>query len=339
MGGATAGRFVCFGEMLLRLAAPDKGALLHEPRLHAHFGGAEANVAAALARLGRASAMVSRVPDDAVGEAALDALRRHGVDVAGVTRARGRLGLYYLSPGAGLRAAAIIYDRARSVFAEQRMGGLDWPRLLDGAGWLHLSGITPALGPDMAALALEAARAARAAGVRVSFDGNHRASLWGAWASDPQATLRGLVGEADLLFGNHRDISLLLGAPFDGAGAERRREAALAAFDAFPRLRWIASTARHTIDADGNRFAARLDGRDEAWRTEEVEVRGIVDRIGTGDAFAAGVLHGLDLGDPRLAIDTGFALGVLKHYVAGDMSLATPGEVAAFLAGERDVRR
>ena len=339
MSGTAEGRFVCFGEMLLRLAAPSRGALLHEPRLDAHFGGAEANVAAGLARLGRRSAMVSCVPDDAIGDAALESLRRCGVDVTEVQRARGRLGLYYLAPGAGLRAAAIIYDRAHSVFAGASAGRFDWDRLLAGAGWLHMSGITPALGPAMATLALEAARAARAMGVRLSFDGNYRGQLWSAWASEPRKILCQLVGEADLLFGNHRDLSLLLGESFDGAGPARRREAALAAFDAFPNLRWIASTARHVVDAERNGFAARLDGRDEAWQTEEVQVGGIIDRIGTGDAFAAGVLHGLDLGDPRLAVDTGFALGVLKHYTAGDMSLATLGEVAAFLAGERDVRR
>jgi 2-dehydro-3-deoxygluconokinase len=334
-----AGRFICFGEMLLRLSAPDKAALLNQPRLDAHFGGAEANVAVALARLGRDSAMVTCVPDDAIGDAATEALRRHGVGTSAVQRRPGRLGLYYLAPGAGLRAASILYDRAHSVFATSDRRSFDWPILLAGGGWLHLSGITPALGPDMAALALDAVQAARAQGLRISFDGNHRASLWAAWDSRPRETLAALVSEADLLFGNHRDISLLLGDDFDGAGSARRREAALAAFDHFPRLRWIASTARNVRDADHNSFAARVDGRDAAWETPEAQVGGIIDRIGTGDAFAAGVLDGLDRDDPQLAADTGWALGVLKHYTAGDMSLATPGEVAAFLAGERDVRR
>jgi 2-dehydro-3-deoxygluconokinase len=334
-----AGRFICFGEMLLRLSAPDKGALFDQPRLDAHFGGAEANVAAALARLGRSSAVVTCLPDGPIGDGAVAVLRRHGVATDGVRRVPGRLGLYYLAPGAGLRAASIVYDRAHSVFATVEPGSFDWPNLLQGAGWLHLSGITPALGPGTAALALEAVAAARAQGLRISFDGNYRATLWSAWASRPRETLAELVGEADLLFGNHRDIGLLLGEAYDGTGPERRREAALAAFEHFPRLRWIASTARHVRDAEHNGFSARVDGRDAAWETPEVQVGGIIDRIGTGDAFAAGVLHGLDRGDPRLAVDTGWAMGVLKHYTAGDMSLATPGEITAFLNGERDVRR
>jgi len=333
-------RIVAFGELLLRLTAPGRELLMQSGRLDVHLGGAEANVAVGLASLGHDAAMISRVPDNALGEAAIGHLRRYGVDTRAVGRAPGRMGLYFLSPGAGLRASAIVYDREGSAFALARPGDFDWDALLDGAGLLHLSGITPALGPDSAAAALAAADAARAKGIKVSFDGNYRAQLWQRWDSNPRPILTELVARADILFGNHRDVALLLDRPFSGDGEDRRREAAEAAFDVFPNLGLIASTARHIDDADRHRIAARIDARDRAVQTEEVVVAGIVDRIGAGDAFAAGVLHGILGGrDVDWTVRAGLALTCLKHSLPGDASLFGEADIEAFLAGELDVRR
>ncbi|HYJ53227.1 MAG TPA: PfkB family carbohydrate kinase, partial [Allosphingosinicella sp.] len=164
--------------------------------------------------------------------------------------------------------------------------------------------------------------------------------LWERWDSDPQATLTALVEKADILFGNHRDISLLLDRDFSGEGETRRREAAQAMFDRFPGLDLIASTARHVTDADTHRIAARVDGRDGAAQTDEVVVAGIVDRIGAGDAFAAGILHGIRTGlDLDATVKSGLALTCLKHSLAGDASLFGQRDIEAFLAGELDVRR
>jgi 2-dehydro-3-deoxygluconokinase len=335
-----AGKIICFGELLLRLTAPGRELLLQSGRFDVHVAGAEANVAVGLARLGHGTAMVSRVPANALGDAAGGALRRYGVDTAGVTTGEGRMGLYFLSPGAGLRPSDILYDRGGSAFALAGPEDFDWDALLDGAALLHLSGITPALGPPSAAAAIAAARAAKAKGVAISFDGNYRAQLWRRWDSDPATILNELVGLADTLFGNHRDISLLLGREFSGEGPERRREAAEAAFSAFPGLRLIASTARHVTDADTHRIAARLDGREGSAQTGEVAVAGIVDRIGAGDAFAAGILHGMLSGhDLNRTVHAGLALTCLKHSLPGDASLFTERDIAAFLAGELDVRR
>lgn len=335
-----ASRIVCFGELLLRLTAPGRELLLQSGRFDVHVGGAEANVAVGLARLGHATAMVSRVPANALGDAAVTYLRGHGVDCSAVTSAPGRMGLYFLTAGAGLRASEIVYDRAHSAFAEALADAVDWPTLLKGAHRLHLSGITPALGPASAAAAIAAAEAATALGVPVSFDGNYRARLWESWDSDPKAVLTRLVGMADLMFGNHRDISLLLGREFHGDGPDRRREAAEAAFDAFPKLKLIASTARYTEDADRHRISARIDARDAAHQTEELLIPSIVDRIGAGDAFAAGVLHGLESGrDLDWSVRSGLALTALKHSLPGDASLFGPADIEAFLAGELDVRR
>jgi 2-dehydro-3-deoxygluconokinase len=331
---------VCFGELLLRLTAPGRELLLQNGRLDVHVGGAEANVAVGLACLGHETAMLSRIPANALGEAAAGYLRRYGVDVGGVARGDGRMGLYFLSAGAGLRPSAIVYDREGSSFALASKDDFDWDRLLDGADWLHLSGITPALGPRSAEAALAAANAARSRGVKVSFDGNYRSQLWQRWDSDPKAILNELVAKAEILFGNHRDISLLLGREFGADGEERRREAAIAAFEAFPDLQFIASTARHVDDADRHRISARLDTRESASQTEEVVVAGVVDRIGTGDAFAAGVLHGLLIGQDReRSARFGLALACLKHSLPGDASLFSQADIDAYLTGELDVRR
>lgn len=334
------GRVVCFGELLLRLTAPGRELLLQTGRLDVHVGGAEANVAVGLARLGHDVAMVSCVPDNALGDAARGHLRRYGVNDDAVAVAPGRMGLYFLSPGAGLRASAIVYDREGSAFALAGAADFDWSALLDGAALLHLSGITPALGPRSAEAALAAAEAARARGVPVSFDGNYRAQLWNRWESDPKAVLTRLVGQADILFGNHRDISLLLGTEFGGDGETRRREAAEAAFAAFPNLRLIASTARHVDDADRHRLSARVDAPGVSYQTEEVLVAGIVDRIGAGDAFAAGILHAWHSGGEVEAMaQSGLALAALKHSLPGDASLFGQADIDAFLAGGFDVRR
>jgi 2-dehydro-3-deoxygluconokinase len=334
------GQVACFGELLLRLTAPGRELLLQNGRLDVHVGGAEANVAVGLARLGHETAMISRVPDNALGDAAAGHLRRYGVDAGGVSTGPGRMGLYFLSPGAGLRPSDIVYDREGSAFALAGPSDFDWSALLDGVDLLHLSGITPALGQGSAVAAVAAAEAARARRILVSFDCNYRSRLWSRWDSDPRTVLGRLVANAGILFGNHRDIALLLGRDFDGEGEERRREAADAAFDAFPSLQLICSTARHVVDADTHRVSARIDGRDGAAQTEEIVVAGIVDRIGAGDAFAAGVIHGLRSGlDLDAMARAGLALACLKHSLAGDASLFGRRDIDAFLAGEMDVRR
>ncbi|ALJ15813.1 sugar kinase [Sphingopyxis macrogoltabida] len=333
-------RLVFFGELLIRLTAPGNELLMQSPALALHVGGAEANVAIGLAHLGHDCAMVSTVPANALGRGAVAAVRGAGVDCGAVATGAGRMGLYFLSVGAGLRASEIVYDRAGSSFAARGAEDYDWDALLAGAGLLHLSGITPALGPRSAEAALAAARAAKRLGVPVSFDGNYRAMLWQAWDSDPRAILGELIGLADIFFGNHRDLSLVLGKDFGGEGEDRRREAAEAGFAAFPDLRIIASTARHVLTADHHRVAARVDRRDSTHQTGEVDVTGIVDRIGAGDAFAAGVLHAWRAGgDARAMAETGLALTCLKHSLPGDASRFGAADIAAFHAGGLDVRR
>ena len=330
----------CFGELLLRLTAPGRELLLQRPHLDVHVGGAEANVAVGLASLGHATKVISTVPANALGDAAIGYLRRHGVDASAVSTSPGRMGLYFLAQGAGLRASEIVYDRENSSFANARADDFEWDRLLEDVDLLHLSGITPALGPQSAEAAIAAAEAAGRLGVPISFDGNYRVQLWERWDSRPRDILTKLVAKAEILFGNHRDVGLLLGESFSGDGADRRRHAAEAAFQAFPNLKMIASTARHIDDADRHRISARIDTPDGAAQTEEVVVAGIIDRIGAGDAFATGVLHGLRSGrDLDWTVRSGLAVTALKHSLPGDASLFGPRDIDAFMSGELDVRR
>lgn len=330
----------CFGEILLRLCPSGPQLLVQAASLDVVVGGAEANVASALASLGHDVRFAGLLADNPLGDKALAALRASGIDTRFVARAAGRMGLYFLEAGSGPRPAAITYDRAGSAFALADHAQVDFVGALAGARLLHCGGITPALGPRGVALAKAAQTAAQAAGVPICFDGNYRAQLWDAWDSDPRAILSELVSEATILIGNHRDISLLLGRAFSGEGEHRRREAAEAAFAAFPKLELIASTARHLVTSDHHRIAARVDNRARGYQTEEIDVTGIVDRIGTGDAFAAGVIDGwLAGGELAVMAQRGLALAALKHTIPGDMCLVDRRMLESFSASAGDVRR
>ena len=336
---ATSAPVVCFGEMLLRLSPAGHVPLARTRQLGVEVAGAEANVAVALSSLGRPTRMLSAIPDNPLGQMARMQLSASGVDTSRLVTADGRLGLYFYEAPAGPIAGRVTYDRAGSLFARSVPDAFDFKGALDGAAMLHMSGITPALGPNGVALALAALAAAKSAGVPICFDGNYRANLWAEWDSSPREILHDLVAEATILIGNHRDISLLLGKSFPGDGAVRRREAAQAAFEAFPKLEVIASTARHIETTQVHRLAARVDHRSDHWQTDDVRIENIVDRIGSGDAFAAGVLLAyLEGAAAKDIATTGLALAVMKHGMPGDMIAVGRKELEGFIPGG-DVRR
>ena len=331
-------RIVCFGELLLRMSAPAGQVPLQSPRLDTCIGGAEANVAVSLARFGHRVSLASSLPDNALGMAVRDGVRAHGVDTLDIRFAPGRLGLYFLTPGAVLRPAEIIYDRAGSVFAQTDPAAYSWPAMLAGATWLHVSGVTPATGERGAQATLDAMRTARSLGMRVSFDGNYRASLWAQQGSDGADVLHELMRHADLAFADQRDFALLLRRP-DLAQASRA-DAMAEAFVAFPQLSMVAATIRTQLANDHHRLGATLHTRDAQLQAREYALQGIVDRIGTGDAFAAGVLHGLLCGwSDEQALDFGLAAAVVKHSIAGDFNRASEAQIEAARAGNLDVRR
>lgn len=337
-------RILCFGELLLRLGAPGRELLLQSHRLQVHIGGAEANVAVSLARFGHDSALAGTVADNALGAAALGELRRHGVDVSRMRQVAGRMGLYFFAAGAGVRPSDVVYDRAGSAFALAPAAGYDWPSLLAGIDCLHVSGVTAAVGPHSAEAATEAVRAARAAGALVSFDGNFRPKLWATWNNRPAPLLHALLAEADIAFIDHRDVDLVLGAecaPAD-TSVERTRAAAERAFAAFPHLQRIACTQREVHSVDAHTLGALLVHRTgQVHHIAPQPVDGIVDRIGGGDAFTAGVLHGVLSGmDDGRALAFGLAAARLKHSVPGDFNLVGVDDVAALVdSGRLDVRR
>lgn len=334
----TDGAIVCFGELLIRLSASGAEFMLQTPRLSVAIGGAEANVAVSLARLGHDARMTSLVAENALGRAALEELRRYGVDVRAVQAAPGRMGLYFLTPGAGPRAAEIIYDRAGSAFAAQDFAALDWARTLEGAGWFHVSGVTAALGQAAADGAVRAVKEARRLGLTVSFDCNYRAKLWDAWKGDARPVLAAILAQTDIVFADHRDVGLILSKTF--AGERRGRQAANAAFAAFPNLQRMAHTHRLQHSVNHHELAASIYARDADWRAPAMSLTHIVDRIGAGDAFAAGIIHGLRRGKgDEETLRFALAAGALKHVTPGDFNLAREADVEAVLSQGLDVRR
>ncbi|MEJ1960195.1 MAG: sugar kinase [Gammaproteobacteria bacterium] len=333
---------VCFGELLLRLNAPDRELLLQSGELRVHVGGAEANVAVSLACFGHTTSVVSVVPDNALGAACIGELRRHGVGTAAIRKQPGRLGIYFMASGAGHRPSEIVYDRADSAFARAADQATDWNEALAGAQWLHISGITPALGSRAAEATLRAARAARKRGVSVSFDCNYRAKLWEAWNGDPAKILSEIVEQADLVFADDRALALILGRASGSAPqpsppadpSERFRDAATQAFTAFPQLQRIATTVRTEHNVDRHDLSALLTTRQSFRSTQPSTLEAIVDRIGTGDAFAAGLLHGLlTRMDEQNSLDFALAAACLKHSIPGDFNLVTAEQVAERVAG------
>jgi len=333
-----------FGEIMLRLSPPAKELLFQSPRLEAVFGGGEANVAVSLAILGHRSRWISVVPANPVGEAALRELRRHGVDVGAVVRGGRRLGIYFAETGANERPSQVIYDREGSGIAEAKPGDIDWPRALDGMDRLHVTGITPALSASAAALTLEAVKAARAKKMTVSLDLNYRAKLWKYGRPAPEV-MRELAAEADLIVGNEEDCQKALGI---GAAADvtagkldvKAYEALTAeVLAAFPNAARVAVTLRESLSSDWNRWSAVMRTAKQFMAGPTYEIRSIVDRIGTGDAFAAGLIHGLaSFERDGEALDFAVAAAALKHSIPGDFNLSTEKDVAALARGDRSGR-
>jgi 2-dehydro-3-deoxygluconokinase len=334
-------KVVCFGEVLLRISTPGKEMLLQSPLFAAHVGGAETNVAVGLSKFGNRAAVVSVLPDNPLGHACEGEIRRHGVDTQGIVFREGRMGLYFLTHGAGHRPAEVLYDRAGSAFAVAPANLIDWKAALSDAAWLHVSGITPAVSSEGAQAALRAVKAARDAGVKISYDCNFRARLWGERTQQAPALLRELCGYATLIFGDDRDIAFMLDFKAPGATTERRRLAAQKAFETFSSLDWIAYTERTQLTVDVQQLAGTLHDRDSTYTTKPYPLHGIVDRIGAGDAYAAGILHGQLQGlPPQQAVEFATASAVLKHSIPGDFNLIGVPDVEHLLSEvQTDVRR
>ena len=290
-------RTVCFGEILLRLSPPGFERLLQSPQLHARFGGGEANVAVSLAQFGHESHYVTRLPKNPIGDAAIKALRAEGVAVDHVQRGGERLGIYFAETGASQRASTVVYDRAHSSTSEMAPGSVSWSCVMTGAAWFHCTGITPALGSSTAACTREAIEAAKQAGARVSIDLNYRSKLWSP--AEAQRVMRPLVALADVVIANEEDLQSVLGIPVEHAdiaggvldvGGYRQASARVASEFG---VALVAVTLRESLSASDNGWSAVLyDAATAAFLQSQRYTVRVVDRIGGGDSFAAGPIHG-----------------------------------------------
>lgn len=334
-------RVVAFGEVMLRLAAPGRERLGQGRRFDLSVGGGEANVVVSLVRLGIRGDLVTRLPSNSLGDLVVRELRGHGVGTAFIQRGGDRVGLYFLEAGATQRPSKVVYDRAGSGAATIDPVTIDWPEILRGASWFHTTGITPALSEPAARAALDAVTAARTLGIPVSIDLNYRSSLW-RWGGDVRSVMTGLAEQADVIVGNEEDADRVFGIRAEGAHPEAGRlqpEAyegvCVQLHDRFPHVKSIALTLRASHSASHNGWSGCLwhEGRFHVGRTYDIVP--IVDRVGAGDAFAAGLIHGLLTrpAAPAEVLEFAIAAGCLKHSIPGDFNLVSRDEVEALIAG------
>jgi 2-dehydro-3-deoxygluconokinase len=337
-------RVVTLGEVMLRLKAPAMERLFQSPMLEATFGGAEANVAASLAQFGVDVRFVSAVPASNVGDACIGALRAFGIDTSMIKRQGQRLGVYYLDNGANQLPSRVTYDRAASSIATARAADFDWNAVFDGADWFHITGVTPAISASAAELSVVAAREARARQLTVSCDYNFRKNLWKYGRSAPEV-MRELVALATVGIANEEDCQKALGIEIDvdvqssDLSEDKYRLLAERVLALFPNLERQVITLRESHSANHNGWSAVLHNRREFLTSRHYEITHIVDRVGAGDSFAAGLIYGLRaFGDDRRALEFAAAAGCLKHSIPGDLNRVGVAEVEALVAGDASGR-
>ena len=334
-------KYVTFGEIMLRLRSQEHYRLFQTPDLEATFGGGEANVAVSLAIFGEDAVFVSALPDNAVGEAAERELWKYGVDTSYVKKVKGsRLGIYYLETGANQRPSLVVYDRANSAIAEAAPSDFDFAAALEGATWFHTTGITPAISQGAADSALAAMKAAKAAGATVSIDLNYRKKLWNYGKKAPEV-MRELVKYADVIIANEEDIQKCLGIEADSdvtkgeLDTDVYKELAAKVKAQFPNVSVVTITLRESKSADRNGWSAAISGKTGFYLSRHYEITDIIDRVGGGDSFAAGIIYALShFADEQYCINFAVASSCLKHSISGDFNLSRLSEVKALCEGD-----
>src|SRR3954469_5682443 len=335
-------KVVTLGEIMLRLSTPDFKRFVTSDTFDVTYGGGEANVAAALCNYGLNGTFVSKVPANPIGQAAINHLRRFGVDTQFVARGGKRLGIYFLETGASMRASQVIYDRAGASIADVDISEFDLDKIFDGADWFHTTGITPALSDKAAALTEAALKAAKAKGITTSIDLNYRKKLWSK--EKAREVMTKLCQYVDVCIGNEEDADTTLGFKAKDTDVTKG-ELNLEGFkDVFKQMKeqfgfkYIASSLRESHSASDNGWSALVyDGKD-FHHTRQYEVR-IVDRVGSGDSFASGFIYGLVSGMPmKDAAEFGVGASALKHTIPGDLNHATLDEVKGLMKGDASGR-
>jgi len=339
-------RVVTFGEIMLRLSPPEHLRFTQAKSFDALYGGGESNVVVSLAHFGVDTDFVTRLPQNDIGDACLNFIRQFGVGTRHIVRGGNRLGIYFLEHGAVNRGSKVIYDRAGSSLATIQPGMVDWESVFYGATWFHWTGITPAISEGAASACLEAIRAAKDMGVTISTDLNYRAKLW-KWGKKPGEVMEEMVSYCDVAIGNEEDAEKVFGIhPPDTDVTSGKLEAEKYQYvceklaEKFTNLKTIAITLRGSISASHNTWSAVLWHQDQLFFAPKYDITHIVDRVGGGDSFMAGLIYGLLTFEPdkQTAINFAVAASALKHTIFGDFNLVSAAEVEKLMGGDASGR-
>lgn len=337
-------QFLSFGEIMLRLKTPGNERFFQSPTFEATFGGGEANVAVALANFGLDAGFITALPQNDLGDAAIRELRGFGVDTSSIARTGKRLGIYFLETGANQRPSKVVYDREGSAIAEAKPGDFDWERILKGAKWLHITGITPALSQSAADLSFECVTAAKAQGLTVSCDFNYRGKLW-KYGKSAIEVMSELVKSVDVGIANEEDCQKSLGVTVDvdvsSGKLDHAKYEALSAkmMETYPNLSVMAITLRESMSADRNGWSACLRDANGFHLSRRFEITDIVDRVGGGDSFASALIFGLNTCEDRQeALEFAVAASCLKHSISGDFNRVSVAEVRNLMGGDASGR-
>ncbi len=333
-------KFLTFGEIMLRLKSPGVERFFQSPMLEATFGGGEANVAVSLANYGCDCAFLTVLPDNVIADECVKQLRGFGVDTSRIQHGAGRMGIYFLETGANQRPSKVVYDRADSAIANAKPGDIDWNKAFEGVDWFHITGITPAISESAMELSLESVKAAKERGITVSCDLNFRKNLW-KYGKSASEVMKELTRYVDVAIANEEDFQKSLGihADIDVEGGvlsrEKYKHLSENAFKDFPNLKIVAITLRESHSADTNGWAACMNDGTNFYESRRYSIDDIVDRVGGGDSFAAGIIYGLNhYEDKQQALEFAVAASCLKHSIMGDFNRVTAKEVQTLMGGD-----
>lgn len=327
-------KVVTFGEIMLRLAPEDYMRLVQANKLEVAFGGSEANVAVSLENFGIPSLFVTKVPPNAMGQAAINSMRRYGVDTSHIVKGGERLGIYFLEKGASQRGSTVVYDRAHTAISDAVETDFDWEQIFEGADWFHFSGITPALSTNLVAICKKACKVAKVKGISISCDLNYRKNLWTVDAA--AKVMCELMHYVDVCIINEEHARTVLGVELDKDGdsleAKDYEEIARQLTKMYS-FKQVALTLRQTVTATDNYLGAMLYQEDKCYFSKRYLMH-IVDRVGGGDAFAAGLIYSLlQSHNPKDTVEFACAAACLKHTIEGDYNQVSVEEVAALTRG------
>lgn len=337
-------KIVTFGEIMLRLKSPGFERFFQTPFFEAIFGGGEANVAISLANFGMNADFVTVLPKNAIGDHCMMELRKWGVNTANIVRSEGRMGIYFLENGANQRPSNVVYDRSYSATSLAKPGDIDWDKVFEGAEWFHITGITPAISASAMELSLEAVKKAKGKGLTVSCDFNYRKNLW-KYGKKATEVMPELVKYCDIGIANEEDCQKSLGIKVDVEvesgvlNTEQYKALGDKVLKDFPNLKVIAITLRESTSADINGWSACLNDGKHFYLSRKYAINDIIDRVGGGDSFSAGLIYGLNkFADKQEALEFAVAASCLKHSIAGDFNRVSVGEVEKLKGGDASGR-